>query len=335
MAELLLKNQKTESTFEEIPIIDLADAWSSDVLKRRKLAEVIRDACVNVGFFYVANHGIPQATIDAAIEGGKTFFELPEDAKMSLDIHKSPNFKGYTALLAENNDPKNKGDLHEGYDIGYEADGPDGVVSGVQTMSSEAGGNVWPAEADAPGFREGMLAYYHAALSLGRSLFPLFALALDLNEHWFDEKTKNSAAILRVLHYPPQAPSTLDSGAVIGIGAHTDFECFTLLYQDEAGGLQVQNTNGEWIDAVPVKGTIVVNLGDQFARWTNDTFKSTPHRAINKSGKERYSMPLFFGTDYDVLLEPISTCVSPTNPPKYEVIKAGDYVKARLEAAYT
>ncbi|EIW81092.1 Clavaminate synthase-like protein [Coniophora puteana RWD-64-598 SS2] len=108
---------------------------------------------------------------------------------------------------------------------------------------------------------------------------------------------------MRLLHYPPQ-PARHEEG-VIGIGAHTETrQCFTILWQqDDVRALQAQNTNGKWVDAVPIPGTLVVNLGDQFARWTNDVFKSTVHRAINNSGMERYSIPLFFGTDYDVKLE--------------------------------
>jgi len=192
------------------------------------------------------------------------------------------------------------------------------------------GQNVWPE--GLPGFRSSVLAYYHAVIRLGQALFPLFALALDLPESFFDDKTTKPAAIMRLLHYPPQPAKPLDR--VLGIGAHTDYECFTILWQDEVGALQVMNTAGKWIDAVPIEGTLVLNLGDQFARWTNDVFKSTVHRAINKSGRERYSIPLFFGTDYNVKLEPLPSCVSEDNPPKYEVITAGDYVKSRLEATY-
>jgi len=112
-------------------------------------------------------------------------------------------------------------------------------------------------------------------------------------------------------------------------------KCFTILWQDSVSALQVMNADGKWIDAVPIEGTLVLNLGDQFARWTNDVFKSTVHRVINKSGLERYSIPLFFGTDYDVKLEPLPSCVSEDNPAKYEVVTAGDYVKSRLEATYS
>jgi len=106
------------------------------------------------------------------------------------------------------------------------------------------------------------------------------------------------------------------------------------LWQDDVPALQVLNADQKWIHAKPIPGTLVINLGDQFARWTNDVFKSTVHRAINRTGIRRYSIPLFFGSDYHVLLEALPSCVSPERPAKYEVVAAGDYVKSRLEATY-
>ncbi|KAF6741449.1 hypothetical protein DFP72DRAFT_833486 [Ephemerocybe angulata] len=327
----LLAAARTESTFDEIPVIDISDAFSTDSEARRKLADEIRDACVNVGFFYVKSHGIKESTIEKAIAAAKDFFALPEEVKMEIDIHKSSNFKGYTPLLGENTDVTGNGDLHEGFDIGWESGQLNfGRTAAFGTeIGPMSGKNVWPE--GLIGFKDAVLD--HSALALGRVLFPLFALALDMPKDWFDDKTKQSAAIMRLLHYPPQNPTKVDQGQ-IGIGEHTDYECFTLLWQDKAGGLQVKNASGKWIDAIPIPGTIVVNLGDQFARWTDDVFKSTPHRVINRSGAERYSIPVFFGTDYDVLLQPIPTCLSPGRTPQYEVVSAGDYVKSRLEATY-
>jgi isopenicillin N synthase-like dioxygenase len=327
-------HHRTESTFQQIPIIDFKDATSSDPKTRRALADLIRDACVNVGFFYIKNHPIPEVTIRAAMEAADNFFSLPSMAKMELDIHKSSNFKGYTALLGENTNPQNKGDLHEAFDLGWEPEHMSHLP--VSRDDSEmSGANVWPDASTLPVFKQSVLAYYHAAVRLGQSLFPLFALALNLPENFFDDKTAKPAAIMRLLHYPPQHRKSVDADdSVIGIGAHTDYECFTILWQDQVPGLQVLNADGKWIDAVPIAGTLVVNLGDQFARWTNDIFKSTVHRAINCSGGERYSIPLFFGTDYNVRLEPIPGCVSPDSPAKYEVVTAGEYVKSRLEATY-
>ncbi|KAI0076751.1 2OG-Fe-II oxygenase [Panus rudis PR-1116 ss-1] len=323
---MVLAQHRTQSTFEEIPIIDIHAALSTDEAVRRALADEIRDACINVGFFYVKNHGISCEVISRAVAAARRFFQLPLDEKATLDIHKSSNFKGYTALLGENTNPENRGDLHEGFDIGWED------ISGASRTDDGAmtGQNVWPE--NLPGFREAVLEYYHSAVKLGKALFPLFALALDLPENFFDDKTTKPAAIMRLLYYPPQTVPIDDR--VEGIGAHTDYECFTILWQDQVQALQVLNNDGKWIDAVPIPGTLVVNLGDQLARWTNDVFKSTTHRAVNRSGVERYSIPLFFGTDYDVKLEALPSCVSPDSPAKYEVITAGEYVKSRLEATY-
>ncbi|KAL1937798.1 hypothetical protein VTO73DRAFT_12817 [Trametes versicolor] len=322
---------ESAEAFDHIPIIDLKDIDDANPETKKALGKAVRDACINVGFLYVRNHGIPEETIDAALSASKDFFSQPLDQKMELDMRKTANFKGYNAIFTSNIDPLNRGDLHEGFEFGWEALEARAANETRADDGVMAGANVWPSEL--PDFRESVLSYYHAAVDLGRKLFPLFALALDLPADFFDDKTKNAAAIMRVLHYPPQTGPVDDR--VIGIGAHTDFECFTILWQEpEIQALQVLNKQNQWIDAPPIPGTLVVNIADQFARWTNDIFKSTVHRAINRSGVRRYSIPLFFGTDYDVKLEPIPSCVSPERPPKYEVVTAGDYVKERLKATY-
>ncbi|KAH8104936.1 2OG-Fe oxygenase [Phellopilus nigrolimitatus] len=315
---------RSDYGFKEIPVLDMKDATNPDPLVRQQLAKDVRDACINVGFFYVKNHDIPEEDISRAIEAGKRFFALPEEKKLKYDSRKMDNFRGYTVLLSENNDPENRGDLHEAYNIG-----PEETYSSKQSAMS--GGNVWPSEV--LGFQEDLMSYYNAAVAFGRKLFPLFAIALDLPESFFDDKTQEAAAIMRVLHYPPQTGPHDDR--VLGIGAHTDFECFTILWQEpDIEALQVLNANKEWVNATPIPGTLVINIGDQLARWTNDIFKSTVHRAINRTGVERHSMPLFFGVDYHVKLEPIQSCVSADMPSKYEVITAGEHVKAKLTAAY-
>ncbi|TFY77832.1 hypothetical protein EWM64_g6181 [Hericium alpestre] len=196
---------------------DLIGASSTDPAIRRRLADEIRDVCINVGFFYVKNHGIPPLTTEGALHAANQFFSLPLDSKTKLDIHKTPNFKGYTALLGENTDPENRGDLHEGFDLGWESLGKDTQDRDDGAMSGE---NVWPPESDLPGFRRAVLEYYHAAVHLGEYLFPLFALALDLPENFFDDKITKPAAIMRLLYYPPQTGTVDDR--TIGIGAHTE-----------------------------------------------------------------------------------------------------------------
>ncbi|GLB38567.1 putative iron ascorbate-dependent oxidoreductase family protein [Lyophyllum shimeji] len=331
MSTLVARAETADSGFKDIPIIDLANISSNDASVRRALADEIRGACINVGFFYVKNHGIPEEVIQATLEMAKRFFSLPMESKMVIENRKTPNFKGYSPLLSGNNNPDGAGDLQEGFEFGWEpldsAPGSDqGEDSGVM-----AGANVWPSEI--PGFQDQVLQYYHAAVQLGKLMFPLFALALDLPAKFFDDKTRKSAALMKLLHYPPQTGPIDDR--IIGIGAHTDWECFTILWQEPGiQALQVLNPEKQWINAPPIPGTLVINLGDQFARWTNDIFKSTVHRAVNRSGVRRYSIPLFFGTDYDVKLEPIPSCLSEERPPRYEVITAGEYVKSRLQATY-
>jgi isopenicillin N synthase-like dioxygenase len=180
------------------------------------------------------------------------------------------------------------------------------------------------------GFREGLYGYHTPLLQFARKLTQIFALALHLPENAFDEYTKKPEAGMRILHYPPQEHSVDDQN---GIGAHTDFECFTIVTQDDSAGLEVLSKSGTWIKANPVPGSFVVNIADCFMRQTNDFFVSTVHRVINKSGRERYSAPFFWGFDRKMLLEPVSTCVSETNPAKYPVMTAGDYYKFRANKA--
>ncbi|KAI6163285.1 hypothetical protein EDD17DRAFT_1756249 [Pisolithus thermaeus] len=315
--------------FNSIPIVDIGHASTPE--ERVALAQQIRDACMKVGFFYVSNHGIPQETIDKVFSAMKAYFSLPLEIKMKLYHKEVANFKGYAPVLDSNIDPANRGDLHEGFEIGWEELVPKENDETRLNDGAMAGANVWPLEPAE--FREACLNYYHAAIGVGKVLFRLFALALDLPETYFDDKTRNPAAIMRTLHYPPQ--TGLQDDRIVGIGAHTDFECFTVLWQEPGiQALQVLNSEKQWINAPPIPGTLVINIGDQLARWTNDVFRSTVHRAINRSAVRRYSIPLFFGTDYDVQIEPMSSCVSAERPPKYEPIAAGDYVQKRLKEMY-
>ncbi|KAI6039638.1 hypothetical protein EDC04DRAFT_2568213 [Pisolithus marmoratus] len=317
--------------FDSIPIIDIGSGSTPE--ERAVLAQQIRDACMKVGFFYVTNHGIPQETIDKVFSALKAYFSLPLETKMKKLYHKEvANFKGYAPVLDSNIDPANRGDLHEGFEIGCEELVPGENDEKRANDGAMAGENVWPQEPAE--FREACLNYYHAAIGVGKVLFRLFALALDLPETYFDDKARsNSAAIMRTLHYPPQTGP--EDCPTVPILDSNDIQCFTILWQEPGiQALQVLNSEKQWITAPPIPGTLVINIGDQLARWTNDVFRSTVHRAINRSGVRRYSIPLFFGTDYHVRVEPMPSCVSAERPPKYEPITAGDYVQKRLREMY-
>jgi len=172
---------------------------------------------------------------------------------------------------------------------------------------------IWDGTLSCPGFKENAITYYRSMLSLARRLTKIFALALDLEESYFDHLTTYPGADLAFNYYPPVSS---DVGKVkeneamahdVGLGSHTDLQCFTLLWQDMIGGLLVLNRGGEWIKATPIKGTIVVNIGDFLMRMTNDKWQSTVHRVeVNKTLEPRVSMPLFFG--WSSMLLPI--CLS-------------------------
>jgi isopenicillin N synthase-like dioxygenase len=190
--------------------------------------------------------------------------------------------------------------------------------------------NSWPSKY--PEFRPQIYNYYTRVLAFSRKLMQAFALALDLPEDHFDAATSFPMVGVRILHYPPQERQDARD---IGLGAHTDYSFFTLVQQESVAALQVLNANGIWIDAPPKPRTYVVNVGDFLSRITNNVFKSTVHRVLNKSGEERYSMPFFFSPDKTATLSTVPTCVSDGNAAgeKYEEVNAGDYFMERLRAA--
>ena len=313
--------------FEAIPIIDFAPMLGDDAAAKRALAAELRAACTEIGFFYIKNHGVAQSLIDDTFAQCPRFFGLPLDEKMAMHVRTSVNNSGYTPLLEENTDATGKGDLHEAFDMARELpeSDPDRALH-----ANHYGPNLWPA--DLPGFRAQVEAYYAAMLGLGRRLFGAFALALDLPEDYFTPLTDKHTAIMRLLSYPSQ-DGPIDPKQ-IGIGAHSDYECFTILCQESVPALQVRNTDGQWIDAPPIRGTFVINIGDQMARWTNDLFASTLHRAMNTSGRARYSIPCFVGSNVDTRIEALPGTVTADRPAKYPPVLAGDYVQGLLDATY-
>ncbi|WP_237151759.1 isopenicillin N synthase family dioxygenase [Oryzibacter oryziterrae] len=315
-------------SFDKIPVIDLEPMFSGDTDAKAALAAELRKVCTEVGFLYIKNHHFPKDVLQKVFAIAEDYFALPDADKMANHVSKSKNLRGYAALLEENTDPTARGDLHESFDIALEvpADDPD-VLAGKVLY----GPNQWPE--GKPEFRAALSAYHAEMIKLSHHLLHAFALALGLEETYFDALVDKPLATMRILHYPPQYGEVDER--LIGIGAHSDYECFTILAQkDGISALQALNADNQWIAADPIPDCFVVNIGDQMARWTNDLFASTIHRAINRSGKERYSIPFFFGPNYDTVVEALPSCVDETHPAKYPPISSGDYVNGRFTATF-
>ncbi|WP_428668850.1 isopenicillin N synthase family dioxygenase [Reyranella sp.] len=308
----------------DIPIIDvhgLLDGNGGDA----EAVTAIGRACRQVGFFYVAGHGIPGATIEAVFRHAADFFAATPAVKQTVRYTGTSGNRGWVPLGGETLDPGTAPDLKECFNIGLELaeDDPE-LVAGRPFRHR----NPWPALA---GFRTAMLDYFDRAHRLGRELHQAFALDLGVDRSYFDDKLDRPMAVLRLLRYPgdvsPVAPDQM------GAGEHTDYGNLTLLATDSVGGLAVRTRAGHWIEAPTVPGTLLCNIGDCLMRWTNDVYVSTPHRVVSPRGRDRYSVAFFLDPNPDSLVACLPGCVTQGSP-KYAPVLAADYLRSRLEPTY-
>lgn len=316
--------------FSQIPILDVSALDGDDDAEIRATAATLRGYLESVGFLYVVGHGIPRADVEAVREEGKRFFALPEDQKLKLKIDK--NFRGYlpfagstivtssVATVSKPNQSESIFFLHE-----VNADNPKALAG-----KPLQGPNQWPDEAVLPGFRATIEHYVEEMSALARKMVRAIALSLAMPEDGLDRHFDDPTTFLRLLHYPTQPKEE----GLFGSAPHTDYGFITLLAQDDVGGLEVKNRAGDWVPAPPIPDSFVVNVGDILARWSNDRFVSTPHRVINRSGRERYSQPFFFDPSMDELIEALRACVPPGTAPKYAPVLYGDYLMERIDKNY-
>lgn len=298
--------------FQSIPVVDIAGLASPDLDARRAAAREIGRAARDVGFLYVTGHGLPEQLSAELRAAAARFFAQPLEAKMGAYIGRSANHSGYVPE-GEEVFASGKIDKKEAYDVNLDC--PE--AAGEAPM---LGANLWPAQ---PGFREAVAPYYAAVAALARRMFAGFALALDLPQDHFEPHLTRTPSQLRLIHYPFD-PEALDQE---GIGAHTDYEFFTIL-QGTAPGLEVKNGAGEWIDAPPIPGAFVVNIGDMLEVWTNGEFRATAHR-VRKVAEERYSFPYFAACDYPTVVEPHARFVSPERPARFGRLVSGEHLWAQ------
>jgi isopenicillin N synthase-like dioxygenase len=317
--------------------IDLVPFSAGGEDGKRAVAREIGHACEEIGFFKVRGHGLPQALIERTFATANTFFANPQEVKDRFRPPASASARGYHALrtknLAKTLGYDNPPDLREQFYIGplVSRAAEFAHIPGAAELYGE---NLWP---DTPAeYREVFTAAYRALESLGGTLMRVFAVALGVDERFFDDKIDRHFSTLPVNHYPEPDGEPLPNQ--IRAGEHTDFGSLTILAVSErAGGLQVKLRDGAWLDVTAEPGEFIVNIGDMMQRWTNDRWLSNVHRVVNppadrRSGSRRMSMGYFLHPNYDAEIACLPTCAGPDNPPRYAAVRAGDMMRQKLEA---
>ena len=305
--------------FTEIPVLDLSPLIGGG--DTSDLTSAFAKAYSETGFGYVVNHGVDPSLRSAVFSASRTFHALPESEKQAIALDSC--HRGYIAIntstdvntdLAEVTKPNQSASfmmMREDAQVD-----PDVYLSGP---------NQWP---DLDGFRAACEAYAQAMTELGHKLMGLALDAVGVTDHSFLDTFKTPTIWLRLLHYPPQPPQAPDD--LFGSAPHKDFGCLTILAQDDVGGLQVQTPAGNWIEAPPADNAFVVNVGDMLHRLTNGRLISTPHRVINASGRERFSVPFFFDPHVSAEIAPLPG----TGDAVFEPLNFGAFLRGELEASY-
>jgi len=294
----------------------------------QRLAGELRTALTEIGFYYIVNHGIPRERVRGIYDAAARFHALPVDEKMKIRIDK--HNVGYLPMKGDTLRTSvvqtvTRPNLNEAFFVARDL-GPDhpDVVANRRFRSA----NQWPV---LPGFRETVMGYCDALEALVKKLVRLYAAALDLPPQWFDAAFEDLQYKLRMTHYPPQEPSANDD---FGIAPHTDTSFLTVLAPNEVPGLAIRTQGGQWIDAPAIADAFVVNGGQLLLRWTNDRFLATAHRAINRSGGERYALAFFCDAAIDWPIAAVPTCGAPDKPPLYPTTTYTGYMVAYQKRTY-
>ena len=319
-----------EQVSRAIPVIDVAPALAGEPGALEAVAAHVRAASEQVGFFYVAGHGVPQGLIADAFQASREFHAMPLQDKLDLKLNQ--NNIGYLPVnesiqRASTVHKATRPNFNESFFISHDR-GPEhpDVVAGTPLR----GANQWPA--GHARMRATMVRYFKAMEALGERTLPLLARALQMPADFFGPFFAGEAHInLRFLHYPPQE---IDDPEQFGQGPHTDNSFITFLAREDTPGLAVRLPSGEWLAPPLIEGTFLVNLGNVMKRWSNDRFLSTPHGVVNDSGRDRYSIAFFYSPSIGATIECLPTCVSPDRPAAYAPAVYGDLVKAFYSANY-
>ena len=289
----------------------------------------VRRAYEEIGFAYLEGHGVAQALVSAAFSESRRFHALPLDEKLALKVN--AHHRGYmpfaeSKIVASSIQKATKPNQSESLMIMHE------VAPGVSADDDPLGGpDQWP---DLAGFRDAITVYENAVRGVAVRLVGIFEEALGAEPGGMARSFVRPTTFLRLLHYPPQDPAGPDDE--FGSNPHTDYGFITILAQDSSGGLQVRAPDGEtWLDVPPRAGAFVLNVGDIGERWSNGVLRSTPHRVLNRTGRDRYSIPYFFDPAASAVVSPLRSCLTPGEQPRYDPVVYGKYLLAKLDANHS
>ncbi|RMX04920.1 isopenicillin N synthase family oxygenase [Corticibacter populi] len=320
---------------QHVPIIDLQPYFSGTSEGKEKVAEAVDQACRSIGFLVIVNHQIPRELIERVYVLTRRFFALPLEEKRKVDRPSPDMVRGYSGVAEEglsySLEEEAPPDLKESFSIGP-SNVPDDEYHRGKAAGPHFAPNVWPE--NLPGFKEAYEEYFQVMSELAAAMMRIFALALKLPEHYFDDKIDEHISMFRSLSYP-HLKDGIQPGQMRA-GAHTDYGSMTIVRPDSArGGLQVCNRDGNWVDVPHVEDGFVVNIGDLMMQWTNDEWISTLHRVINPpedstSDDKRQSLVFFHQPNYDAVIECLPGCSSAANPPHYRPITSGDHLHSKF-----
>jgi len=308
---------------KNIPSVDLNKFLSEDQELKLSFVNEIGSAYEEIGFVSLKNHFLDDDLMEALYTQVKAFFDLPIEVKRKYEREELAGQRGYVSFGKEHAKGRTKGDLKEFWHFGQEPDED-------ANLSEEYPENVIVSEL--PQFNEVGMRAYKALEKTGIYVLRALALYIGKEETYFDHWARNGNSILRPIHYPP---ITEEPDGAVRAGAHGDINLITLLMGASTGGLQVKRKDGEWIDAIPDEGDLVINVGDMLERHTNNKLRSTIHRVVNPPrdqwDKPRYSIPFFMHPRSEMKLDCLPECVSEDNPKQYDDITAGEFLTQRLE----
>ena len=306
----------------KIPSLDLRDFLSEDPRRKADFIQLIGKAFQEIGFCAVKGHLLSDDLVERLYKQIKLFFDLPDEVKTKYEFTEYSGQRGYVSFGKESAKGSKHGDLKEYWHFGqYIEEEEKGNYNYFPNINVD----------ELPEFNKVGKEVYTSLENTAKHILRALALYLNIEENYFDQYIKNGNSILRPIHYPPILD---DPKEAVRASAHGDINLITLLMGAHGKGLQVQHSNGEWIDAMAGKDELMINIGDMLSRHTNNLLKSTVHRVVNPDRellkKSRYSIPFFMHPVSEMKLNVLESCINEDNPKSFDDITAGDFLNERL-----